>query len=84
MTDPPSLGQFGVSMVDVEGQLLHEIADKRMKRKDVALTYAFGLRGTEVVDWPKVNRAIIERWSLSALKWIKEEAWAYATGRREP
>jgi len=28
-------------MVDVEGQLLREIADSRMKRKDVALTFRY-------------------------------------------
>jgi len=80
-----------VEMVDVEERILREIADPRMKRRDVALTYAFGVRQTgavygttEQIDWPKVNRAIIDRWSLSALKWIKEEAWAYVEGRREP
>lgn len=64
-----------IEMVDVEGQLLREIADTRMKRADVALTYAFGLRQQDEVDWPKINRAIIERWSLSGLTWIKTEAW---------
>lgn len=69
-----------VEMVDVEGQLLREIADPEMKRADVALTYAFGLRQQDEVDWPKVNRAIIARWSMSALKWIKERAWKHVSG----
>ncbi len=64
-----------IEMVDVQGQLEREIADPQMKREDVALTYAFGLRQRDDVDWRKVNGLIIERWSLSALKWIKTYAW---------
>jgi hypothetical protein len=67
-----------VTMVDPEGQILREIADKRMTRDDVALTYAFGLRDAiDTVDWPKVNQAIIGRWSLSALKYVKTKAWRH-------
>jgi hypothetical protein len=65
-----------VEMVDVQGQLMAEIADPRMKRADVALTYAFGLRQHDDVDWPTVNRAIVERWSMAGLDWIKTRAWA--------
>lgn len=64
-----------VDMVDVQGQLEREIADERMTRDDVALTYAFGLRQHDEVDWPKVNQAIINRWSFAALRYIKEKAW---------
>jgi hypothetical protein len=61
---------------DPEGQLLKEIADPSMTRRDVALTYGLAIRsGKERVDWPKVNRAIVDRWSLSALEWIKDFAW---------
>lgn len=76
-----------VEMVDVQGQIMREIADPKMKRKDVALTYAFAIRqhgrtSTDAFDFAAVNRAIMKRWSLSALTWIKEEAWAYVEGRR--
>jgi hypothetical protein len=65
-----------VTRVDPEGCMLREIADTRMKRDDVALTYAFGLRDTpDEIDWSKVNHAIIDRWSMAALKYIKERAW---------
>lgn len=67
-----------VEMVDVQGQIMREIADTRMTRDDVALTYAFGIRSrgqSNTIDWPAVNRAIMDRWSLSALKYIKEKAW---------
>jgi hypothetical protein len=62
-------------LVTAEQTLLEEIADKRMTRGDVALTYAFALYEGDDIDWPKVNQAIIDRWSLSALKYIKEAAW---------
>lgn len=69
-----------VEMIDPQGQILREIADKRMTRDDVALTYAFAIRQSVArqsarVDWTLVNHAIIERWSLSALKYIKTAAW---------
>lgn len=70
-----------VEMLDVQGNLEREIADERMTRKDVALTYAFGIRDCpDEVDWPKVNQLIIDRWSLSALKFIKEYAWKRVHG----
>lgn len=67
-----------VELVDPEGVLLEEIADKRLKREDVALSYAFAIRQGEKLDWRKINEAIIERWSPSALKWIKTRAWKIA------
>lgn len=56
--------------------LLDEIARKRTTRKDVAKTYALAIRSSEDTDWTAVNKAIIGRWSLSALKWIKGQAWS--------
>ena len=67
-----------IELCNCERVLLEEIADPRMKRRDVAQTYALAVRSTEVgkVKWEKVNQAIVERWSESALKWIKEQAWS--------
>ena len=65
----------GVALVDPQGQLMQEIADPRMTRDDVAQTYALALLDMESVDWPAVNRAIIERWSPSALGYVKDRAW---------
>jgi len=68
-------------LVDAQGTLLREIADPRMKRDTVAVAYALALRKSfdprldDVVDFATVNRAIMERWSLSALKYIKTKAW---------
>ena len=73
-----------IELADPEAQLLAEIADKAMKRRDVAMTYRLAWRATlgpdgATVDWPKVNEAIVERWSLSALAFIKKTAWEYGT-----
>jgi len=45
-------------------------------RNSVAFDYAWGIRYHESeIDWPRVNAAIIERWSKSALAYIKRRAW---------
>lgn len=58
-----------------EQVLLDEIADPRMTRDDVLLTYALAMQSSEAVDWRKVNEAIVARWSMSALRYVKEGAW---------
>ena len=64
-----------IELADPEGDLLREIADPDMRINDVRLTYRLALRSQDRVDWGKVNRAIIERWSLAALERIKAFAW---------
>lgn len=57
--------------------ILGTIADAACKRDDVADDYSLALRESrDIIDWPKVNAAVINRWSLSALKYIKGMAWA--------
>jgi len=58
------------------GQLMKEIADKKMTLRDVAQTYALALRQPEETLWAVVNAAIIKRWSRSALEYIKTQAWS--------
>lgn len=70
-----------IEMVDVQGALEREIADRRMTRDDVALTYAFGLAQPGEVDWPAVNQLILDRWSMAALRYIKDKAWRYVEQR---
>lgn len=63
-------------MVDVQGNLEREIADPRMRRDDVALTYAFGIRDCpDDVDETVDRGPVIARWSSSALAYIKTSAW---------
>ena len=64
-----------IELADCQPTLLQEIADPAMTRRDVALTYGLALRSSERVDWAIVNAAIIQRWSVSGLNWIKAAAW---------
>lgn len=66
---------MNIELMNVEKCILEEIAEKEATRDSIATTYAFGIRQKKEIDWKKVNRAIIDRWSLSALKYIKEKAW---------
>lgn len=47
-------------------------------RRVIAQTYTLALRKSKSseVDWKRINEAIIERWSLSGLEWIKNQAWS--------
>lgn len=65
---------IAVELDNPEAVLLAEIPDKRICAQSIALTYAFGLRQGGV-DWARVNRAIIEYRSRSALERIKNLAW---------
>jgi hypothetical protein len=76
-----------VEMVDPQGAILREIEDRRTTRDHVALTYAFCLRQNfdpacaDTVDFTAVNKAILARWSSSALEYIKGKAWRLYEGR---
>jgi len=56
---------------------------KTMTRDDVAGAYANCLEAAGFVNWPVVNRAIITRWSESALVYVKDEAWKRAGSNQE-
>jgi len=66
--------------VDVEAQsyntqqLLDVIAYRENIQKDVVAVYAWGLQRGDI-DWKIVNEGIIERWSVSGLRRIKDMAW---------
>lgn len=58
--------------------LLEDVADGRLTRDDVALIYYAALSlGADDVDWETVNVAIVERWSVAGLGYIKARAWRY-------
>ncbi len=67
-----------LTLCQCEDTILREIAMPEMKRKDVAQTYRLVLESPEsrTVNWGNINKAIIERWSLSGLIWIKKQAWS--------
>ena len=64
-----------------EGIILQEINDKNVTRDSIAITYAFCIDSTEKPNFAKINRAIVNRWSHSALDYIKKEAWKLKEGR---
>lgn len=55
--------------------LLNEISNGAPRRA-VAQTYRLAIQSSEATDWAAVNAAIIERWSVSGLTWIKQQAWS--------
>ncbi len=67
---------MNIEMMGCEKLILGEIANPKLKRRDVSQTYAWCLRASDhqKIDYGKINAAIMERWSYSALEWIKERA----------
>jgi len=74
-----------IEMMCCEDTMLDELASPGVTRRMVALTYAFALCSSErdTIDWRRVNRAIIDRWSPHALHWIKTEAWKLIEKKRK-
>ena len=72
---------FHFELAGCERLILQEIAEGQTQ-KSVALTYAMAVRSRErtTIDWPKVNRAIMARWTgRTALERVKRMAWEYLT-----
>lgn len=74
MGDGEMTENFTVEMLFCEATILNEISHKECKRKDIALTYYFCMVSKEDINYTKVNKAIIDRWSFSGLEYIKKEA----------
>ena len=70
-----------LELMDTTRVLLEEIADSYFNRNGIALTYALALKSSDPTDWAKVNAAILERWSLSGLGYIKKRAWDLVDGK---
>jgi hypothetical protein len=66
-----------INLINCEETLLHEIGTTALKQADVAVTYAMAICSTESesVDWARVNKAIMMRWSKGGLDRIKKMAW---------
>ena len=64
--------------------IIEEIA-LDIPRKSVALTYAMLMRsqgrGGDRPDWPRINKAIIEKWGLVGLEAVKKRAWRLIEGK---
>jgi hypothetical protein len=58
--------------------------ERRAAEDQAAREYADRIRrdaGGSLLDWTAYNRAIIARWSLSALLRVKARAWRIVEGR---
>jgi hypothetical protein len=55
----------------------NEWAARFANRDEAAEEYAgmLELNGTAWAEWHSVNEAIIQRWSVSGLRYVKERAW---------
>lgn len=60
----------------VRPQTTRELFAKCRTREDGAKLYAVLLSnyGTNA-DWRYINQAVIDRWSVSGLEWVKNRAW---------
>lgn len=58
-------------------EIIAKIEDRNNKRNKIAYEYGWLLqsRHSNDLNWEKINNAIVERWSISALGYIKDKAW---------
>ena len=75
------MDEFTISMVNPQRCILQEIADKVFKRNSVAVTYAFCIKQYSECDFAVIGDAIVARWSLSGLEYIKKRAWDIVQGK---
>jgi hypothetical protein len=77
-----------VNLVCCTEVLLQDIRAKEATQKDIALTYAMAIKsasqGDDRPDWPTINRAILDRWSMSGLERIKKRAFDILSGKIKP
>ena len=76
---------FHFELANCEQTILHEIATGHTQAS-VALTYAMAMSSSErtTIDWPKVNRAIMARWTgRAALDRVKRMAWKNIESRAD-
>ena len=59
----------------VEDVIENEIA-QGLSQKQIAQTYALGLRSAWPTDWRRVNEAILKQWKAAGLARIKRLAWS--------
>lgn len=77
-----------INLVCCTDVILQDVGAKEATRKDVALTYAMSIKseadGADKPDWPTINKAILSRWSMSGLEYIKKRAFDILSGKIQP
>lgn len=68
---------------DPTGQIESECANRALKQRDVALTYALAMRDQDLVpvDWKRANAAIAARWPKGLVR-VKQLAWKRLGGAK--
>ena len=73
-----TVDENGFTVEKIEQLIEQEIANKKTTRKSISVTYAIAIRQNLVnrgsVDFMRINNAILTRYSMSGLEWIKEAA----------
>lgn len=73
-------------LVDPATQIENECKTD-LKRRSLALTYAFAIRqipATDGASWARINTAIREKFGTKGAEWIKTRAWAYVDNTIHP
>jgi len=65
-----------ITLCDCQATILRELESPRVRRKDIAQTYRLCLESREAVEWGPINAAIIKRWGVPALNYVKRLAWS--------
>lgn len=67
-------GIMKIELADVESVIENEIA-RGCTQRQIAQTYALGIRSSWPTDWQRVNAAIVAKWP-KGLERIKKMAWS--------
>jgi hypothetical protein len=71
------MSDWQINLVCCTDVILRSI-EARATQKQVATLYAMAMKSefekSDTLDWPTINRAIIERWSMSGLERVKKMA----------
>lgn len=64
-----------IEIACVEDVIQNEI-EQGLTQKQIAQTYALGIRSSYPTNWEAVNKMIIKKWSIPGLLRIKNMAWS--------
>lgn len=71
---------FTMYLTACEMVILNELSHKEVTQKQIAQTYRLSIEAEngngEVINWKKVNEAIVARWGTKSLDRIKNLAWS--------
>lgn len=74
--------EMEIILHDVENMALDEI-EGGCTRDAVAQTLAFGIWQEDDIDWPRINKAILGRWSEYGREYVLRKAWKLVEERRK-